>query len=126
MASARIEDLECLITVDTGSNVSIVKPDVLRKLENTVMLRPVESYLKTVTGATAPIKGKARLHIALGTFEVTHDFWVAGITDDCILGLDFMIVISRYRSVRSGSFKCYFEEQERDINARTMLKYSSG
>ncbi len=51
----------------------------------------MESYLKTVTGATAPIKGKAQLHIALGTFEVTHDFWVAEITDDCILGLDFMM-----------------------------------
>ncbi len=43
VATARIKDFECQITVDTGSNVSIVKPAILRKLQNAMVLQPVES-----------------------------------------------------------------------------------
>ncbi len=65
-----------------------MKPDILRKLQNTVVLKPVESYVKTVR--VQLLQSKER-RSSLGTFEVAHDFWVAEITDDCILGLDFLI-----------------------------------
>ena len=91
IAAGRIGGHECQITIDTGSNVSIIRPDILERLTNTQPVQPVESSLRTVTGATAPIQGRGKLPISMGTYDVVHDFWIAEITDECILGLDFMV-----------------------------------
>ncbi len=91
VATGKIQGQECQITIDTGSNVSIVSPNLLRRSKSTVKVQAVENSLRTVTGATAPIQGKGQFQISLGTHEVLHDFWIAEITDDCILGLDFMV-----------------------------------
>ena len=61
IAAGRIGDHECQITIDTGSNVSIIRPDILERLRNTLPVQPVESSLRTVTGATAPIQGRGKL-----------------------------------------------------------------
>ncbi len=75
--------------VDTGSNISIVRPDVLQGLgEETV--QPVRSCLKTVTGETAPLRGRCTLQLGLGTQEMAQEMWIADIQDACILGLDFL------------------------------------
>ena len=45
------------------------------------------SYHRTVTGDTAPIQGCSELEVGVG---MPHEMWVANITDECILGLDFL------------------------------------
>ncbi len=89
MALGSIDGVECSITVDTGSNVSIIRPDVLSE-ESRASVQPVSSYLRTVTGATAPILGCGRLKVQVGAFKAQHEIWVAEVADECILGLDFL------------------------------------
>ncbi len=67
----RVGGYSCKITTDTGSNISILRHNVLR----------------TVTGATAPIHGKGEFEL---TFTAVQEFWIAEITDKCILRLDFL------------------------------------
>ena len=50
----------CEITVDTGSNISIVRPDILGGLDQD-LIEPVNSCLRTVTGERAPVHGKGQL-----------------------------------------------------------------
>ena len=53
-------------------------------------IQPVNSCLRTVTGETAPIRGTAELRLGIGVLTIPHQMWVAEITDECILGLDFL------------------------------------
>ena len=78
------------MTVDTGSNVSIVRPDVIHRSSTMPVIEPVNTCLRTVTGETAPIQGRAQLQIEIGSYSVPHEMWVANISDECILGLDFL------------------------------------
>ena len=79
----------CEITVDTGSNISIVRPDILSE-EQRERVRPVNCSLRTVTGEKAPIHGRSKLHLEIGTMKLPHELWIADIHDECILGLDFL------------------------------------
>ena len=79
----------CEITVDTGSNISIVRPDILSGVDQD-LIEPVNSCLRTVTGERAPIHGKGQLQLGIGSLLVPQELWVADIHDDCILGLDFL------------------------------------
>ena len=79
----------CQLTIDTGSNISIIRPDVLCEQQRS-QIQPVSQTIRTVTGEKAPIRGKGWLHIKIGSQEVQHPMWVADIQDDCILGLDFL------------------------------------
>ena len=78
----------CKLTVDTGSTISIVRPDALANIGGT--LCPSTSYLRTVTGDSAPLQGCGKLEVGVGSVVVPHQMWVANITDECILGLDFL------------------------------------
>ena len=78
-----IDGYECNLTVDTGSDISIVHPDILQNQE--VEIQPVTPCFRTVTGQKAPMKGKCNLKVRIGSTEVT---WVADIQDPCILGAD--------------------------------------
>ena len=69
----RVEEHTCHITIDTGSYISIIRPDVLSEKEQT-HIQPVSQSICTV-----------------GTQEAVHPIWVAEIQDECIfLGLDFL------------------------------------
>ena len=75
-------------TVDTGSNISIVRPDILSG-EDQNLIEPVSSCLRTVTGERAPIHGKGQLQLGIRSQLAPQELWVADIHDDYILGLDF-------------------------------------
>ena len=90
VAEGNIEGSDCHITIDTGSNISIVRPDVLQRSSATTSIQPVNSCLKTLTGEEAPIRGKGQLNLQIGTYVTPHEIWVADITDECIVGLDFL------------------------------------
>ena len=79
----------CDITIDTGSNISIVRADVLANAERQC-IQPVRSCLQTVTGKKAPIHGEGDVHLEVGNLIMTHQMWVTDIQDECLLGLDFL------------------------------------
>ncbi|CAB4003291.1 Hypothetical predicted protein [Paramuricea clavata] len=87
----RVENVLCWCVIDTGSNITIVRSDVLKEAGTNVQINPVESCLKTVTGETAPVIGRARLRFQIGKFEAWQEAWVAEIVDPCIVGLNYLI-----------------------------------
>ena len=54
MASGSIEGSDCQITIDTGSNISIMRPDILQRSEGKKPIQPVDSCLWTMTGEKHP------------------------------------------------------------------------
>ena len=90
MTHGVIEGNSCQITVDTGSNISLVRPDVL-KAELDVLLIPLkDSCLRTVLGTTTPLQSKADLKLQLSNLTTHHTFYLADIADECILGMDYL------------------------------------
>ena len=87
--AGKVEEHTCHLTIDTGSNISIIRPDVLSGQEQK-RIQPVSQSICTVTGEKAPIQGKGDFHVRIGTQEAVHPMWVADIQDECILGLDFL------------------------------------
>ncbi len=95
--------------MDTGSNISIVRPDLLQGMSES-LIQPVNSCLRTVTGEKAPIRGRCKLQLGLGTREITQEMWVADIHDQCILGLDFLQPHSCQVNLRDGALLIGEEE----------------
>ena len=90
MTPGVVEGNSCQITVDTGSDISLVRPDVLRG-ELEVSKTPVkDSRLRTVMGTTAPLQSKVDLELQLGNLKTRHTFYLADIADECILGMDYL------------------------------------
>ena len=90
MTPGVIEGNSCQITVDTGSDISLIRPDVL-KCELEGPMTPVkDSRLRTVTGTTTPLQSKAELKLQLGNLTAHHTFFLADIADECILGMDYL------------------------------------
>ena len=67
-----------------------MRPDVLLRPRKEVTILPAERRLRTVTGEIAPIRGTCTEDFTIGNFHASHHLWVADITDECILGLDFL------------------------------------
>ncbi len=91
MVVGAVEGVRCEMIVDTGSNITVVRPDVLRRVAKDVVLdvHTVDSCLKTVTGETTAVRSCGRVNLQVGNFQTVHDVWVAEIENECILGLDF-------------------------------------
>ena len=50
---------------------------------------PTETFLRTVTGETAPVRGM--LNITVANSKTEHDVWIADIVDEGIIGLDYLM-----------------------------------
>lgn len=99
--------VECRIVVDTGSTVTIVRPDIVKRCKGMLFsdtVRPTKSLLRTATGDSALVNGRCKLKIKLGSTEILHDVLVADITDECILGLDFMLENNCSLDMVAGKF----------------------
>lgn len=82
-----IEGVECTALVDTGSTVTVVRPEVVpegTQLEDTAV------QLRTVTGDLVPMKGKGLLTLTVAGMNMQHPVWIANVQDSCILGLGFL------------------------------------
>ena len=66
---------------------AIIRSDLVKQDHSTFL---ENCWMKTVTGEKAPILGKEKLQLNIGTLQVQHEMWVAEITNDCILGTDFL------------------------------------
>ena len=107
--SGTVNGTACEITVDTGSNISIVRPDILGGVDQD-LIEPVNSCLRTVTGERAPIHRKGQLQLGTGSLLVPQELWVADIHDDCILGLDFLQSHNCLVNLKDGSLTIGGEE----------------
>ena len=91
--SANVNEKPVTLLCDSGANVSILNSSLLNTWGNsmTPSLIPVNTMLLTVTGDSKPFEGKALVQIRLGKCTFQHEFLFADITQDGILGIDFMI-----------------------------------
>ena len=87
----KIGGTPCEMIVDTGSNITIVRPDVVERVGKALKIVPVKTSLRTVSGEAVPVQGRGEIAIQIGDHQAVHDIWVAEITDPCILGLDFLV-----------------------------------
>ena len=104
-----IKGIPCPMVVDTGANITIVRPDVLTKqLCNSI--QATTSVLTTATGETATVHGKLQLKVKIGGTEVPHVALVADISDKFILGLDFLMAHGCSVDTGVGSLRIGVEE----------------
>jgi len=81
--------------LDTGSGISIINSKTFEQIndEKTAVLLPLENIkISTASGDPMSIEGKAELSFKLSAIdEMKHSFYVVKeLTEDIILGLDFM------------------------------------
>ena len=67
----KVEGRNCQITIDTGSNISIVRPDVLPEKKQSE-IQPINQCIRTFTGEKAPIRGKGNLCLRIGSTEIVY------------------------------------------------------
>ncbi|GBN69454.1 hypothetical protein AVEN_138123-1 [Araneus ventricosus] len=83
-------DIPCLFLVDRGTNITLLRADLARKLKGRLIYTAPNTTLKTATVEKAKIQGKLDASIECGSRKFQHRVYVADITDSCILGLDFL------------------------------------
>ena len=78
--------------VDTGANVTIVKPSVFNKIPASERppLDQVETSMLLADGSSLPFLGRGRFRTQLGEEQMLHVVWVTEIGLDGIIGMDFI------------------------------------
>ena len=74
------------LLVDTGSNKTIVRSDLLEAKE----ILETQVDLCGVTGHRIPLRGPVDVELQVGAASMRHSVYVADVADPCILGLDFL------------------------------------
>lgn len=87
-----IDGRSCRALVDTGSTICLLRRGVLPETGGSLPKdwTPTHTALYTVTGEKTVMPGKKTLQVVVGTNSVNHEFWLADITDECIVGLDLL------------------------------------
>jgi hypothetical protein len=86
--TGRIGDQPCIVTVDTGSSVSIARPDIAAGCPHR---QAIENYcLRSVSGQSIPILKEAYVELILGKRLLIIWVLVANITEEFTLGLDVL------------------------------------
>ena len=88
----RVGDVPVNFLVDTGANITIVKPSVFQRIANEARppLQDPQTNMILADGSSLPFVGRAKVELQAGSLAVTHDIWVADIDLDAILGIDFL------------------------------------
>ncbi|KMQ82652.1 krab-a domain-containing protein, partial [Lasius niger] len=87
----KINGKKCSFKVDTGSDVSIVNSKIVDK-KNSVLKRNIN--LKYPTGEKVPVKFQTEVRVELGRFSLNMPMIVAEISDQCLLGVDFLKIVN--------------------------------
>ncbi|KAK2919619.1 hypothetical protein Q8A73_001823 [Channa argus] len=82
----------CRALVDTGSTICLLRRGVLPGTAGPLPTdwTPTTTELLTVTGEKTVMPGKKLLPVVVGAQQISHEFWLADIRDDCIVGLDLL------------------------------------
>jgi len=85
--SAEIKDMSWSLILGTGSNISIIQPDISR---NNVQVKTLETY--RVTGDVLDIRRQQSVTFLLNGSEITHSSLVCSLPTKAagLLGTDFM------------------------------------
>ena len=75
MVDGRLEDRNCHLTVDTGSEISIVRRDFVQNMSE-INLQPQVGWLRTVTGERTPIHGWNKMGLVIGRLKMSHNMVV--------------------------------------------------
>jgi hypothetical protein len=91
LLEALVEGHPCKVTIDTGSSIAILIFALLSCSETSLNnLRPVRSSIRIVSGEKVPLVGRGQMTITIANRQSIHDVWISNISEDIILGLDFM------------------------------------
>ncbi|GBN23175.1 hypothetical protein AVEN_156248-1 [Araneus ventricosus] len=82
--------IQCLMLVDTGANVTLLRAHLAQKLKEQLIYTAPNISLKTATGEKTEIRSKLDASLECSSRKFHHRIYVADITDPCILGLDFL------------------------------------
>jgi hypothetical protein len=85
--SVRIEGVVRDLIVDTGSNISILQPGILKS-----EFKFTDSRLYGVTGETLDVKGRQTVSFVLGGRKFNHQFLVCSLPTEAagLIGMDFL------------------------------------
>lgn len=84
----QLDGQECLFKIDTGSDVTVLRKDLLRADRRSIPIAGCKLHYPT--GEIVPIDCKAIVHLEVGKFSLDFPVYLAEIKDDCILGADFL------------------------------------
>ena len=71
-----VEGMPCSALVDTGSTVTLVRPDIV---PGWTQFEPTTVQRRTVTGELAPMKGKGIMTLTVEGRTVHHPVWVVAV-----------------------------------------------
>ncbi len=82
----------CSALVDTGSTICLLRKGLLSGTAGPFPedWTPTNTELLTVTGERRVMPGKKLLSVVVGMSQTRHEFWLANIRDECIVGLDLL------------------------------------
>ena len=90
LLEALVENVPCRVTIDTGSSITIVNSTLLPSLNIPIEnIKPVRNSIRTVTGDKVPLVGRGQMTITVSNTKFIY-VWIGDVTEDVILGLDFM------------------------------------
>ena len=89
---ALVANMPLTFLVDTGSNVTILRRDLLDSWpqQQQPSIIPVNTQLITATGECSPFHGKDLIDITIGSQTLKQEILFADIKNDGILGMDFL------------------------------------
>uniref|UniRef100_A0A1A9ZNY3 Peptidase A2 domain-containing protein n=1 Tax=Glossina pallidipes TaxID=7398 RepID=A0A1A9ZNY3_GLOPL len=82
----KIQGCNYIITLDTGASHSIINSAIIKEKCSPL----VEAWFRTATGEETASKGKNIRNTSISDVLMKHEFLVAGIMDEVLLGMDFM------------------------------------
>ncbi|VDI74064.1 Hypothetical predicted protein [Mytilus galloprovincialis] len=90
---AKINDKCLAFLVDTGANVTILSKKFIDEINPSLLpkMNPVNINLITATGDSAPFIGQIDVEICLGNYIYHHNVLVADISNEGIIGMDFLV-----------------------------------
>ena len=109
----------CYFKIDTDSDISLVN----RKLINSskCLLPLGNCCLKYPTGEEVSIQFKVLAQVVVGKFSLEFPLFVTEISDDCILGVDFLRKINLTKIFESEFGGEAFKKNEKKVSSRLTL-----
>ena len=88
--AAHIQSQPIPLLVDTGATSSILSEKFIKTLSPPLQIKPVSINLVTATGDKKPFVGESEVTVKLGGHIFTHKVLIADISNEGILGMDFL------------------------------------
>ena len=92
LIEVQVEDMSTLALIDTGSGVSLISSDVMKKLRGKQIF-PTTKVIRNASGNVMLTSGKSKLTLMIGGRRYTHDFIISednALPSQIIIGIDFM------------------------------------